>query len=344
MGLTTASVGTCGVVFSQINDLLFTKYDDDNAPVTNDSTYNFLIFLAFTMATGIFLGSFFLGPIEIEEEIVYDTLVVDEEEQFSQYVNTTGDNFSDYNTIVSESSRLLNEVETYIEEEQEPVIAGMDFLKHPVGFGLFSTLFIVLGIGYVYLANIGHILTAISAESSQHVRNLHITLFSLGNCGSRALFGALSDIFKNKFGIHRLWIFVFASISMLCTLIYLVSCTVITPEGLIPCTVIVASAYGIVFGVGPSATAEFGTDVFARNWGLLLFAPAFGSQLFNVLFGVLYGNEAERQGSHVCHGTECYTKTFRVSIVCNAVALCLLLMAIYKAGLYKRHVSPVKAV
>lgn len=271
MGLTTASVGTCGVVFSQINDLLFgsDRYDDTN--VADDSTYHFLIFLAFTMATGIFLGSFFLGPIETEEDIVYESL---DEEQFSNYVNTAAnDNFSDYNTIVSESSRLLNEVDTLTNnstplkgdeediDEDEVVLAGLEFLKHPVGFGLFSTLFIVLGIGYVYLANIGHILNAITTESNQHVRNLHITLFSLGNCGSRAVFGALSDILKNKLGIHRLWIFVFASISMLCTLIYLVSVTAITPEGLIPCTIIVSSAYGIVFGVGPSATAEFGTEV-----------------------------------------------------------------------------------
>jgi hypothetical protein len=147
------------------------------------------------------------------------------------------------------------------EDGAEVSISGFALLRHPIGIGLFCTLFVVLGIGYVYLANIGLILNAVSKESSQHARNVHITLFSLGNCGSRAFFGALSDIMRNKLGIHRLWIFVFAIISMLMTLTYLVSTTTVTSDSLIPCTLVISTAYGIVFGVAPATTTEFGTEV-----------------------------------------------------------------------------------
>lgn len=325
MGLTTASVGTCGVVYSQINDFLFgsDKYTDD-APVTNDSTYNFLIFLAFSMASGILIGSFFLGPIDTPYQQIRNG---DEEQQQEED-----------NTFNVERSPLLEPVDSNKPEESqvELSISGVQFLKHPIGFALFWTLFVVLGVGYVYLANIGNILNAISSDSSQHTRNLHITLFSLGNCGSRAFFGALSDLLRNKFGIHRVWIFVFAILSLLTTLTYMVSFDV-TTSTLVPCTLIVSSAYGIVFGVAPAATTEFGTEVFARNWGLLLFAPAFGSQIFNVLFGVFYGRQADKQGTHVCHGTVCYSGIFRIGIFCGMIALSILAMAIYKAGLYKRR-------
>ena len=247
MGLTTASVGVCGVIFSQINDLLFGKenYSDD-APTTDDSTYHFLIFLAFTMAAGIFLGSFFLGPIQSSYQ-----KIMHEEDQ----------------TGSVENSPLLAAVDSNKPEDpdqKELSISGLEFLKNPIGSALFITMFVVLGIGYIYLANIGQILGAVSRNATQHTRNLHITLFSLGNCGSRAFFGAVSDILRNKFGIHRLWIFVFAVVSLLMTLTYLVTFT-ITTASLVPCTLIVSNAYGIVFGVGPAATTEFGTEVSIHN-------------------------------------------------------------------------------
>lgn len=334
MGLTTASVGVCGVVFSQVNDLLFSSdhYESD-APVNNDSTYNFLIFIAFSMSTGIFIGSFFLGPLSPDTteptQTAYQQIVTDEEEQQPLQHHTV------------ERSPLLEMIDSHDVHEMktdEISISGIQFLKHPIGFSLFCTMFVILGVGYVYLANIGQILNAISSDSDQHTRNFHITLFSLGNCASRAFFGALSDILRNKLGIHRLWIFVFAVISMLATLAFLVSASDITLDALVPCTLIISTAYGIAFGVAPATTTEFGTEVFARNWGLLLFAPAFGSQIFNLLFGLFYGHHAERQGSDSCHGSTCFEGTFRIGIICSIAALCVLSLAIYKAGLYRRRI------
>lgn len=263
MGLTTASVGMCGVVYSQTNDLLFgsDNYKED-APVTNDSTYNFLIFLACSMAVGILLGSFFLGPFPpATEDVSYQQIATTTMDDEVEDIQPPAHQHHDI-----ESSPLLEAIDATSnnkpeQDETEVSISGLRFLMHPIGCSLFFSLFVVLGVGYVYLANIGQILNAVSKESSQHLRNIHITLFSLGNCGSRAFFGAVSDVLRNKFGIHRLWIFVFAIISLLTTLTYLVSATTVTPETLIPCTLVVSVTYGINFGVAPATTTEFGTDV-----------------------------------------------------------------------------------
>ncbi|KAI8389277.1 major facilitator superfamily domain-containing protein [Blakeslea trispora] len=331
MGLTTASVGICGVVFSQINDFLFASETDNN-------TYRFLMFLSITTATGVMIGSFFLGPIQQDEPIyeqifpsqrvhhvhTNDLSMLDDDEEDEKGQETELMNWDGHSTAVD-----------MIQDEISTTVSGIALVLNPIGFSLFVTLFVVIGIGYVYLANISQLLHAVSDHASQHDRNLHITLFSLGNCGSRVLFGALSDQLKNKYGIHRIWVFVYAVISLFFVLFYIVYSSEMTLEAFKLCTFMVSMSYGILFGVGPTVTTEFGIYVFARNWGLLLYAPAFGSQLFNLLFGILYGRESERQGSHVCHGSSCYNGTFYVAIFWVLVALGVLLSAVYRTGLHR---------
>lgn len=75
---------------------------------------------------------------------------------------------------------------------------------------------------------------------------------------------------------------------------------------------------------------------FARNWGLLLCAPAIGSQLFNVLFGTYYEIESKKQGSvsGACYGPACYEMTFFIGILAAFCSIFILSLAIYKKGLY----------
>lgn len=70
-----------------------------------------------------------------------------------------------------------------------------------------------------------------------------------------------------------------------------------------------------------------------RGW--LLYAPAIGSQIFNTLFGALYDREAERQGTHLCHGTACFRGTFLFGIGCALACLSVLAWAIVKMRLYR---------
>ena len=71
----------------------------------------------------------------------------------------------------------------------------------------------------------------------------------------------------------------------------------------------------------------------ARGW--LLYAPAFGSQLFNLLFGMVYDQEARKQGTHLCKGLVCFQQTFIIGILVSALCLVVLTWAIVKMRLYK---------
>jgi nitrate/nitrite transporter NarK len=185
------------------------------------------------MSFGFLMGSFILGPIR-RTTVIYQQVGEDEEH----------------------AMRPLDEEE----EEEEVSISGMKFLVHPIGSALFCTMFVVLGIGYVYLANIGQILLALTNSSDQHMRNFHTTLFSLGNCFSRAFFGAVSDVLKNRYNVHRLWVFLYAVIAVMLALGYLVT-GVKDENDLIVCTLVISMTYGIGFGIAPTVTSEFGSKV-----------------------------------------------------------------------------------
>ncbi|ORX45484.1 hypothetical protein DM01DRAFT_264856 [Hesseltinella vesiculosa] len=298
----------------------------------DDGTYEFLLFLSATTLIGMSLSSFVLGPLEACEEKYSPIPPITDQLSTYPSIDTMMDVGFDDDGCSSHPT---------LSDREEPLVSGFALLTHPVGQTMFVALFVSLGIGYVYLASIGQILLSlpvVSGQSPQHARNIHVSIFSLCNCASRAFFGTLSDLLKNKFGIHRLWVFWSGIVALGLAQLYLVTC-VTTASLLVPCTVAMALVYGLSFGIAPAATAEFGTSVFARNWGILLFAPALGSQLFNVLFGALYDKEAERQGVHVCQGPECFRETYWIGIVTVVICFFLMTWTIFKSGIHKR--SPV---
>ncbi|KAI9024921.1 major facilitator superfamily domain-containing protein [Phycomyces nitens] len=306
MGLTSASVGLCGLVFSQINDFFFINKENPN----DNRIYGFLIFMAITMSSGMILGSFFLIVQDHQEPEVDDVKPKNIGNDIHRVV------------IQSETSPLL--------QTKSTSLSGLKFFLHPAGFALFFTMFIVLGFGYVYLAGIGQMLMSLSQDptvGSQHLRNIHVSIFSIGNCVSRGVFGTLSDFLKRRFHIHRLWIFWSASLAFLLTTNFLVR-SVASTDDLLFGTIMMAIVYGAVFGVAPASTAEFGTQVFVRNWGWLLYSPAFGSQIFNILFGILYDAQAKRQGAQYCKGAVCFQNTFLIGNVLGVMCLFVLGWAI----------------
>ncbi|KAI7868951.1 major facilitator superfamily domain-containing protein [Spinellus fusiger] len=306
MGLTSAALGLSGLVFSQINDIYFKSSAEQV-----DGTFGFLIFMAFAMAIGLFMGSTVLGPLQTHKKS------------------------KDYSVVSTEESQEKSPYS--LPRPQE--ITGLELLFHPLSLALIATLFINIGVGYVYLASIGILVETLSplGHSSQHIRNIHVSLFSIVNCFSRAFFGALSDFLKMRYGIHRLWIF---WVSVVCLVLASVYMTMVkTVDDLIFSTFIIAAVYGIGFGVAPSITAELGIKAFAKNWGWILFAPAIGSQLFNILFGSLYDKEAKQQDSHVCYGTVCFRSTFKIAVVSSFLCLGVLTLAIVRLGLYRSQKS-----
>jgi hypothetical protein len=116
MGMTSAAVSLCGLVFSQINDHYF-KGDDD--------TYGFLIFMALVISAGQIAGSFTVRSFEQDHEALP-----------SRSRNT--DNITD-----EEDSPLLST----LPKDEEPNLSGWQFFTDPIGFSLFLSLFVLLGVG-----------------------------------------------------------------------------------------------------------------------------------------------------------------------------------------------------
>ncbi|CAO3587901.1 unnamed protein product [Absidia cylindrospora] len=365
MGFTSATLGLAGVIFSQINDHFFKNQTSDGQDDGGQSTYQFLMFLSIVTSIGMLLPSFILGPLpdlhhsnnNNGKSIVHgdDTMVYQEIPSYSSDLDIDDDGCSSNPTLVDDDDQddtplLANnmvykptnyayEENVAIEPYEPPTVSGLALFMHPIGLTLFVALFVVLGVGYVYLASIGQILQSLPSlqgSNPQHIRNTHVSIFSIANCSARALFGTISDVLKNKYGVHRLWVYWVGIIGLIVSQVYLVT-FVSSSDTLIPCTIGMALVYGLAFGIAPAATAEFGTTAFARNWGILLFAPALGSQLFNVMFGALYDYEAEKQGVHICQGTICFKNTYLIGMVAGILCLTMMTWTIVKCELYKRR-------
>lgn len=292
MGLTSASLGISGLVYSQINDKYFKSQTDKTEE--DNSTFNFLLFLGACVATTSFIGSFILGPIHKEEKIDTSHDLIQQQDDIVQHnlnnnkytqsissFSTSSTRFEEEeeedesrpllskNVIVSADNimaiKKAQQQQQIIEIEEESNISGVAFFSDSVGFSLSIALLVILGLGYVYLANIGQLLLSLSPKDTspseaQHLRNLHVSIFSIANCGSRAVFGTLSDVLKRRAGVHRLWFFWSAAVGLVISMTFLIT-SVHTPDELISCTIMTAIVYGIAFGVAPATISEFGTRV-----------------------------------------------------------------------------------
>jgi hypothetical protein len=113
MGMTSAALSLCGLVFSQINDHYFTEDSD---------TYAFLIFMALVVAGGQLAGSFSVRSFNHDHEGTSHTVAVNSDE---------------------EATPLLNQPM----KDEEPSKSGWRFFTDPIGFSLFLSLFVLLGVG-----------------------------------------------------------------------------------------------------------------------------------------------------------------------------------------------------
>ncbi|KAG1444093.1 hypothetical protein G6F56_010434 [Rhizopus delemar] len=322
LGFTSASLGISGLVFTQLNDRLFKSKTEQDI-----STFQFLIFFGCTTALITLFASFILGPIRFG------------------LLNTSSDNtasVSNSSSTREELDPLLSKNAVEIEEDEINVYGSAVFLD-PIGLSLCLSLVVLLGLGYVYLANIGSLITSLSMDEmnlseAQHLRNLHISIFSVSNCLTRASLGTLSDLLQKRAGVHRIWFIWSGALGLFFASLSLV--TFVSDENdLLVYSVWVAIPYGIAFGIAPAIISEFGTKSFARNWGWVMCAPAIGSQLFNLLFGFVYTQELEDQEGDVCRGIICFKTTFIVGAMTSLVCALILSVAIYRKRLYKFHLN-----
>jgi hypothetical protein len=271
LGLTSASLGISGLVFSQINDKFFKSNSKDLEQ--DSSTFRFLLFFGCTTACITLFASFILGPIHHPKPPSIKQPILNKDT--ANYAATTNGLYristcstqheeeSSDTDVFFENDTISSSVQ--IEDEDEINQSGLAVLLDPVGSSLFLSLLVILGFGYVYLTNIETLLISLSKNTmtlseTQHLRNLHISTFSVSNCMTRAVFGTLSDILQRRTGMHRLWFIWFGALGLLLSVTPLII-SVSNADDLLSYSLLIAIPYGIAFGIAPAIISEFGTKV-----------------------------------------------------------------------------------
>ncbi|RUS35021.1 major facilitator superfamily domain-containing protein [Jimgerdemannia flammicorona] len=225
----------------------------------------------------------------------------------------------------TESTPLVIEDEIYVQEDLvvaqiygDPDMSGFAFLKHSEVMAFILSFIFFSGPGLMIINSVGAIISSLynitdDATSLASLQSTHVSIISIMSCTGRVGAGVVSDFLKHRH-ISRLWSYLaFGAVMFVGQCLGAVF--VDRVERLPWLTVLVGLAYGGVFSVAPTITAEFwGTRRFASNWGWVSWAPAFGGLVCNLAFGAFYDEEGRRQrssgGFSGCHGATCFRNPF----------------------------------
>ena len=206
----------------------------------------------------------------------------------------------------------------------ESHLSLIDFILSMEFWMLFGIVFFGAGAAYMFINNVGTMVVALSTTDDsvllQRQINMQVSIFSLLNCVGRLFFGFLSDLLLRRFSIDRVWLSLFALISM--GTMQLLAFFTDTLDRLTLINVLLAFSYGCLYSLTPTIISEqFGETEFGRNWGLLSCGGAFGASLSNIVFGVVYDHH--RKGQTVCHGNQCFQISFLYSLAGCSVTICM---------------------
>ncbi|RGB38046.1 major facilitator superfamily domain-containing protein [Rhizophagus diaphanus] len=320
-GAPIALFGLSAAIYSEINTLWFKK-----------DTYHFLLFIAISSGVCMFIGSWFLVVVPPPNN--QDEIVVEEEgcsSHVTSKVNTVG------KSDKSENTPLLNKV------KEEVDIGGWDLFYNHDAKVLAMSMFFIAGTGLMYINNVGSIIKSLYFASSTHphttlpnsedhsssqiqeLQNMHVFFLSVFSCIGRLSVGVISDLAGLLFNLPRLWFFIISGfwlfLAQLLILFY-----VNDLDKLLIVTILVGFGFGNLYAIGPTIVSEwFGTKRFGLNWGMIACIPAFGGQLFNLLFG--FNNDQHQH--HHCLGQNCYDSVFYISAFACLFSICISLRLLY---------------
>ena len=193
-------------------------------------------------------------------------------------------------------------------------------------------MFTIAGIGLMFINNVGAIIVSLAApdQDASHpvihqAQRLHVLVLSIVGFLSRVLVGVLADTLDRTVGFPRsLWPII-GSVTMAAACCLILNAQ--TVSDILPASVLVATAYGVVWTITPVLLGEyFGFNKFGSNWGWMTVVPAFGGQAFSLIFGHVYDLNAV---SHICKGVDCFYSSFTISLaVCLACLTSNVLLAI----------------
>src|SRR5687767_8114468 len=199
LGVPIALFGLTAFIFSQINSLFFKR-----------DTYHFLLFIAISTGSFIFLGSIFLIKL-LPEESREEEVLSDEEILFSPSSPSSSTSLHDDERAPLLSSRQQQQRNV----ESEPDIGGWELLQNMDAILICFIKVLMGGMGLMYFNNVGIIIKTLYLSSNLHgdvqnFQNFHVALLSILSSFGRISIGIVSDIAKYKHNFGRLWFFLLA--------------------------------------------------------------------------------------------------------------------------------------
>jgi len=233
---------------------------------------------------------------------------------------------------------------TNVDLHGKAMFKGVDFWL------LFIPMFLLSGTGLMYINNVGSMVQALLAHDNPEYdpaeglkdQAIQVSNISLFNFLGRLAIGIIADTFKHRFGYPRSFATIIVAAGFI--LSQLITYHIEDIQHLWKASIILGASYGMLFGLYPTLVIEwFGLSHFSENWGFVAIAPAFGGNLFSLLFGKnldahdphdiesLGTNAAFSDASHQClEGRLCYVDTLRLTTLACSIALCMSIYASWK--------------
>ncbi|KAI0306537.1 MFS general substrate transporter [Multifurca ochricompacta] len=306
-GITMALFGLSPLFLS----LLASRYFTDSS--TGLSVTNFLIFLS--LASGIIhlVGAFNLRLLKPEHEA----------ESTSEITPTSDDTAR----LTDERQPLLpnkiSQLDVRVMSVGESTSVVQLFKDSHFWFLAFIAL-IILGSCEMIISNIGTIVLSLHSESTSGVVE-PLRLISISNTLSRLLSGPLADFiapvasdmhddgpqFPRRYRVSRVALLSGIPLLLVGTFVYM-ELSVRTSDDLWILSIGTGAAYGTTFTILPSIVSSiWGSRNFGRNFGVLTYAPFFGTPLFSYLYAFVSAHN--NVGDGICTGVTCWSLTFWVS-------------------------------
>jgi len=207
--------------------------------------------------------------------------------------------------------------------------------KDPHFWLLALILLIILGSCEMIISNIGTIALSLYPEPVSGIRSLpssaetvtatQVRLISISNTLSRLLSGPLADLMApltshipddastppRRYRISRVTLLSGASLLLAGAFVYL-ELAMRKPDDLQILSIATGTAYGTAFTILPSIVSRvWGNKDSGRNFGIISYAPLFGTPLFSYLYAFI--SARNNTGRGVCIGVTCWSLTFWVS-------------------------------
>ncbi|KAI0273667.1 MFS general substrate transporter [Gloeopeniophorella convolvens] len=252
---------------------------------------------------------------------------------------------SDEESSIDERQPLLPNKAAQVGVQVIPVDEGnsvLELFKDPYFWLLGLVVLFTLGSCEMVISNIGSIVLSLPSSSvsdvgarsfsPEVVTTTQVRLLSLSNTFSRLLSGPLADFispvvsylpggvpsFPRKHLISRVAFLTGATLLLAMTFSYQ-ELAIRSPDDLWILSIGTGAAYGTTFTILPSIISSiWGSRDFGRNFGVITYAPFFGTPIFSYLYAFVSAHNSV-SGS-VCTGVACWRLTFWVSTGASLVS------------------------